>query len=43
MSAMSGSGSTVFGIFTTAKAAETAVRKLQPSGARTMVVRMLKR
>jgi 4-diphosphocytidyl-2-C-methyl-D-erythritol kinase len=43
MSAMSGSGSTVFGIFTTAKAAETAARKLQPSGARTMVVRMLKR
>lgn len=40
MSSMSGSGSAVFGIFTGARAAEAASRKLRESGARTMVVRM---
>lgn len=43
MAAMSGSGSTVFGIFSTAKAAETAARTLHKSGTRTMVARMTKR
>lgn len=43
MAAMSGSGSTVFGIFSTAKAAETAARTLRKSGARTMVARMMRR
>lgn len=43
MSAMSGSGSAVFGIFTTARAAEAASRTLGESGERTMVVRMKNR
>jgi 4-diphosphocytidyl-2-C-methyl-D-erythritol kinase len=43
MAAMSGSGSTVFGVFRTAKAADTAARTLRKSGARTMVARMMKR
>ena len=33
MSAMSGSGSTVFGIFTTAAAADAALRSLRKTGA----------
>jgi 4-diphosphocytidyl-2-C-methyl-D-erythritol kinase len=40
MSAMSGSGSTVFGIFTTAGAAGAALRSLQKTGANALVARM---
>ena len=43
MSAMSGSGSTVFGIFTTAAAADTALRALRKTGTNALVVRMLSR
>jgi 4-diphosphocytidyl-2-C-methyl-D-erythritol kinase len=43
MAAMSGSGSTVFGVFSTAKAAETAARTLHASGARARVARMMSR
>jgi 4-diphosphocytidyl-2-C-methyl-D-erythritol kinase len=43
MSAMSGSGSTVFGIFTTSKAADGALRSLRQGGANAVVVRMLMR
>jgi 4-diphosphocytidyl-2-C-methyl-D-erythritol kinase len=40
LAAMSGSGSTVFGIFPTANAAKMASRRLSASGARTLVARM---
>jgi 4-diphosphocytidyl-2-C-methyl-D-erythritol kinase len=43
LAAMSGSGSTVFGIFTTAAAADAAVRALRKTGANAMVARMLSR
>jgi 4-diphosphocytidyl-2-C-methyl-D-erythritol kinase len=43
MSAMSGSGSTVFGIFTTSGAAAKASRRLRDAGARALVVRFLPR
>jgi 4-diphosphocytidyl-2-C-methyl-D-erythritol kinase len=43
MSAMSGSGSTVFGIFTTSSAAGKASRTLREAGARALVVRFLDR
>jgi 4-diphosphocytidyl-2-C-methyl-D-erythritol kinase len=43
MSAMSGSGSTVFGIFTTAAAADKALRTLRRTGTNAIVVRMLAR
>jgi 4-diphosphocytidyl-2-C-methyl-D-erythritol kinase len=43
MSAMSGSGSTVFGIFPTSSAAGRASRALRQAGARTLVVRFLPR
>ena len=43
MSAMSGSGSTVFGIFPTSSAAARASRTLRHSGARTLAVRFLGR
>jgi 4-diphosphocytidyl-2-C-methyl-D-erythritol kinase len=43
MSAMSGSGSTVFGVFTTFRAAGKASRMLREAGERTLVVRFLGR
>jgi 4-diphosphocytidyl-2-C-methyl-D-erythritol kinase len=43
LSAMSGSGSTVFGIFTTRTAAERALRALRKTGTNAIVVRMLSR
>jgi 4-diphosphocytidyl-2-C-methyl-D-erythritol kinase len=43
LAAMSGSGSTVFGIFKTAAAADKAVRTLQKTGASAAVARMLSR
>jgi len=43
LAAMSGSGSTVFGIFKTARAAETAARKLGKTGAKTSIARMMRR
>ena len=43
MAAMSGSGSTVFGIFTGARAAESAARKLARSGADVLCTRFLNR
>ena len=43
MSAMSGSGSTVFGIFMTSSAARRASRTLRRAGARTLMVRFLGR
>jgi 4-diphosphocytidyl-2-C-methyl-D-erythritol kinase len=43
MAAMSGSGSTVFGIFTTASAADKALRALRKTGAHALVTRMLGR
>jgi 4-diphosphocytidyl-2-C-methyl-D-erythritol kinase len=43
MSAMSGSGSTVFGIFPTSHAAGRASRTLRQAGARTLMVRFLGR
>jgi 4-diphosphocytidyl-2-C-methyl-D-erythritol kinase len=43
MSAMSGSGSTVFGIFTAAAAARKAADTLRRAGARTLVVRFIGR
>jgi 4-diphosphocytidyl-2-C-methyl-D-erythritol kinase len=43
MSAMSGSGSTVFGIFTTAAAADKALRTFRKAGTNAIVVRMLPR
>jgi 4-diphosphocytidyl-2-C-methyl-D-erythritol kinase len=39
LAAMSGSGSTVFGVFTSARVADAAARKLRQSGAKTQVVR----
>ena len=43
MAAMSGSGSTVFGVFTTARAAESAARKFTRSGAAAVCARFLNR
>ena len=43
MSAMSGSGSTVFGIFTTAAAADAALRSLRKAGTYTLAARMATR
>jgi len=43
LAGMSGSGSTVFGIFTTAAAAASASRRLHATGASTLVTRMRKR
>jgi 4-diphosphocytidyl-2-C-methyl-D-erythritol kinase len=43
MSAMSGSGSTVFGIFTTAEAAEKALRAARKAGTTATIARMLPR
>lgn len=43
MAAMSGSGSTVFGVFTAARAATRAARTLQKHGAHTLTVRFLGR
>jgi len=43
MAAMSGSGSTVFGIFTTAAAADRALRALQKTGANAVMARMAPR
>jgi 4-diphosphocytidyl-2-C-methyl-D-erythritol kinase len=43
LSAMSGSGSAVFGVFTTPRAAAAAARTLARSGARTLVARMKNR
>jgi 4-diphosphocytidyl-2-C-methyl-D-erythritol kinase len=43
MAAMSGSGSTVFGIFTTATAADNALRALRKTGTHAAVVGMLRR
>jgi 4-diphosphocytidyl-2-C-methyl-D-erythritol kinase len=43
MAAMSGSGSTVFGIFTTAAAADRALRALQKTGAHAVMARMAAR
>ena len=40
MAAMSGSGSTVFGVFPTVKSAEIAARKLRQTGASALVTRM---
>ncbi len=43
MAAMSGSGSTVFGVFETARVAEAAAKKLRQSGASALVTRFLPR
>jgi 4-diphosphocytidyl-2-C-methyl-D-erythritol kinase len=43
MSAMSGSGSTVFGIFTTAAAADAALRSLRKAGTNAVAARMATR
>jgi 4-diphosphocytidyl-2-C-methyl-D-erythritol kinase len=43
MSAMSGSGSTVFGIFATAASARTALSALRKSGAHALLARMMPR
>ena len=43
MAAMSGSGSTVFGIFTTAAAADAALRSLRKSGTHALAARMATR
>jgi 4-diphosphocytidyl-2-C-methyl-D-erythritol kinase len=43
MAAMSGSGSTVFGVFQTARGAEAAAQKLRRSGASVLVTRFLPR
>ena len=43
MAAMSGSGSTVFGVFQTARVAEAAAQKLRRSGASVLVTRFLPR
>ena len=43
MSAMSGSGSTVFGIFTTAGAGDTALKALRKTGTHAVLARMLPR